>query len=74
VHEELERSLNSHLTPREKDVLALRYGLGEEEPHTLEETGRRLHITRERARQIESKALEKLRHMHKESSLREAVS
>jgi RNA polymerase primary sigma factor len=74
VHEELERSLNSHLTPREKDVLALRYGLGEEDPHTLEETGRRLHITRERARQIESKALEKLRHMHVESSLREVVS
>lgn len=74
VHEELERSLNSHLTPREKDVLALRYGLGEEDPHTLEETGRRLHITRERARQIESKALEKLRHMHAESALREAVS
>lgn len=74
VHEELERSLNSHLTPREKDVLALRYGLGEEEPHTLEETGRRLHITRERARQIESKALEKLRHMHVESALREVVS
>ena len=51
-----------------------REALGEEEPHTLEETGRRLHITRERARQIESKALEKLRHMHAESALREVVS
>ena len=74
VHEELERALNAHLTPREKDVLSLRYGLGEEDPHTLEETGRRLHITRERARQIESKALEKMRHMHANSPLREVVS
>jgi RNA polymerase primary sigma factor len=74
VHEELEHALNAHLTPREKDVLALRYGLGEEEPHTLEETGRRLHITRERARQIESKALEKLRHIQVTARLQEAVT
>ena len=45
-----------------------------EDPHTLEETGRRLHITRERARQIESKALEKLRHAHVVGRLREAVT
>ncbi len=74
VHEELERALNAHLTPREKDVLSLRYGLGDEDPHTLEETGRCLHITRERARQIESKALEKLRHVHANAALREVVS
>jgi RNA polymerase primary sigma factor len=74
VHDELEHALNAHLTPREKDVLSLRYGLGDEDPHTLEETGRRLHITRERARQIESKALDKLRHIHVTDRLREAVS
>ena len=72
VHEELEHALNT-LTPREKEVIQLRYGLGEEDPHTLEETGRRLHITRERARQIEGKAMEKLRHVHVSSRLRESV-
>jgi RNA polymerase primary sigma factor len=73
VHEELEHALNT-LAPREKEVISLRYGLGDEDPHTLEETGRRLHITRERARQIEGKALEKLRHVHVSARLREAVS
>jgi RNA polymerase primary sigma factor len=73
VIEELERALNT-LTPREKEVVVLRFGLGEEDPHTLEETGRQLHITRERARQIEAKALEKLRHAHVASRLREAVT
>jgi RNA polymerase primary sigma factor len=73
VIEELERALNT-LTPREKEVVILRFGLDEEDPHTLEETGRRLHITRERARQIEAKALEKLRHAHVASRLREAVA
>lgn len=72
VHEELEHALNS-LTPREKEVIQLRYGLGDEDPHTLEETGRRLHITRERARQIEGKAMEKLRHIHVSARLRESV-
>jgi RNA polymerase primary sigma factor len=61
VREELEKALNT-LTPREREVLVLRFGLSDEEPHTLEETGRLLHITRERARQIEAKALDKLRH------------
>lgn len=73
VRDELEHALNT-LNPREKEVLQLRYGLGDEEPHTLEETGRRLHITRERARQIEAKALEKLRHPHTMGRLAEAVS
>jgi RNA polymerase primary sigma factor len=63
VKEELEHALNT-LNPREKEVLVLRFGLYDEEPHTLEETGRRLHITRERARQIEAKAMEKLRRPH----------
>jgi RNA polymerase primary sigma factor len=73
IHEELEKALAT-LTPREKEVIILRYGLGDEEPHTLEEAGRRLHITRERARQIEGKAMEKLRHVHTVTRLKEAVN
>lgn len=73
VHEELERALNT-LTPREKEVIILRYGLGGDEPQTLEETGRRLRITRERARQIEVKAMEKLRRPHTAQRLLEAVA
>lgn len=49
------------LTPREKDVILLRYGMDGEEPRTLEEVGRALDVTRERVRQIESSALGKLR-------------
>ena len=50
------------LTPREQEVLRLRYGLSGETPHTLEEVGRRFKVTRERIRQIEAKALRKMRH------------
>jgi RNA polymerase primary sigma factor len=49
------------LTDREKEVLRLRYGLGTDREHTLEEIGRRLSVTRERVRQIEARALTKLR-------------
>ena len=49
------------LTDRERDVLRLRYGLGLDREHTLEEIGQRLSITRERARQIEAQALRKMR-------------
>lgn len=72
VRDELEHALST-LTPREREVLILRFGLNGEEPHTLEETGRRLHITRERARQIEMKAMEKLRTTHATKRLLEAV-
>jgi RNA polymerase primary sigma factor len=57
---EVERAMAS-LTDREREVMRLRYGLGTEREHTLEEIGRRLSITRERVRQLEAKALKKMR-------------
>jgi RNA polymerase primary sigma factor len=50
------------LSSKEKEILRLRFGIGEEGEHTLEEVGRRFAVTRERIRQIEAKALRKLRH------------
>lgn len=58
--EELDKMLQT-LPPREMEVLRLRYGLTEEEPLTLNEVGRRLGITRERVRQLEMQAIERLR-------------
>ena len=58
------------LTPREQRVLRLRFGLGGETPHTLEEIGQRLEVTRERIRQIETQALAKLRRPRIASDLR----
>ena len=52
----------SSLTPREEAVLRMRFGLGSETDYTLEEVGTRFNVTRERIRQIEAKALRKLRH------------
>jgi RNA polymerase primary sigma factor len=57
---EVERAM-APLSDREKDVLRLRYGLGTDREYTLEEIGRRFSVTRERVRQIESRALQKLR-------------
>ena len=59
------------LTPREQKVLRLRYGLDDAHPRTLEEVGREFSVTRERIRQIEAKALRKLRHPSKLKKLRE---
>ncbi len=50
------------LTPREEKVLKMRFGVGGGSEHTLEEVGQNFTVTRERIRQIESKALRKLRH------------
>lgn len=58
--EEVERMLG-RLTPRERAVIELRFGLGPEEPRTLETVGRRLKLSRERIRQIEERAKQKLR-------------
>ncbi|XPV77785.1 MAG: RNA polymerase sigma factor RpoD [Desulfovibrio sp.] len=52
----------SDLTPREEQVLRKRFGIGEKSDHTLEEVGKLFNVTRERIRQIEAKALRKLRH------------
>ena len=56
----IQKSLNE-LNPREAQVLRLRYGIGTNQDHTLEEVGRTLGLTRERVRQIESAAIRKLR-------------
>jgi RNA polymerase primary sigma factor len=61
----------SSLTLREQQVLRLRFGLGEENSRTLEEVGRVFHVTRERIRQIEAKALRKLRHPSRSRKLRD---
>ena len=58
------------LTPREELVLRMRFGVGEGSEHTLEEVGRSFSVTRERIRQIESKALRKLRHPSRATKLR----
>ena len=59
------------LTPREEKVLRLRFGLEDGSPRTLEEVGKELNVTRERIRQIEAKALRKLRHPSRSKKLRD---
>jgi len=56
------QSLLEQLDPREREIISLRFGLVDDQPLTLDEVGRRFNLTRERIRQIEAKALTKLRH------------
>ena len=65
----MERALES-LTPREERVLRMRFGSGFESEHTLEEVGQQFSVTRERVRQIEAKALRKLKLPSRARSLR----
>ena len=61
----------STLTPREEKVLRLRYGLDDGRPRTLEEVGKEFNVTRERIRQIEAKALRKLKHPNRTKKLKD---
>ncbi len=67
------RKVLATLTPREEKVLRMRFGIGERCEHTLEEVGRDFKVTRERIRQIEAKALRKLRHPSRSRQLRSFV-
>ena len=73
----LKRSLDEHarralasLSPREEKILRKRFGVGQSSDHTLEEIGKELKVTRERIRQIESKALRKLTHPVRSNKLK----
>jgi RNA polymerase primary sigma factor len=72
LREDLESVLDT-LSPRERDVLRLRYGLDDGKMKTLEEIGQIFNVTRERIRQIEAKALRKLRHPNRNSILKEYI-
>ncbi len=73
LREQLEEVLST-LTEREEQVLRMRFGLLDGRPHTLEEVGKEFDVTRERIRQIESKALRKLRHPSRSKKLRDFLS
>ena len=70
LHEQLMEVLDT-LTEREQKVLRLRFGLDDGRPRTLEEVGRQFNVTRERIRQIEAKALRKLRHPSRSKKLKD---
>jgi RNA polymerase primary sigma factor len=70
LHERVEEVLAT-LSPREARILRLRFGLDDDHPYTLEEVGRKFGLTRERIRQIEGKALRRLRHPRRARLLRE---
>jgi RNA polymerase primary sigma factor len=67
------RKVLATLTPREEKVLRMRFGIGEKSDHTLEEVGQDFDVTRERIRQIEAKALRKLRHPSRSKQLKSFI-
>ncbi len=67
------RKILGSLNPREEKVLRMRFGIDEKEDYTLEQVGEKFGVTRERIRQIESKALRKLRHSSRSRQLRSFV-
>jgi RNA polymerase primary sigma factor len=69
LHQQVRKVLNT-LTDREEKVLRWRFGIGEQTDHTLEEVGQEFDVTRERIRQIEAKALRKLRHPSRSKQLK----
>ncbi|MEN2985466.1 MAG: sigma-70 family RNA polymerase sigma factor, partial [Thermodesulfovibrionaceae bacterium] len=73
LSEHIQRILKT-LTPKEEKVIKMRFGIGEDRDHTLEEVGRYLSITRERVRQIETKALRKLKHPSRMRLLKMLIS
>ena len=70
MREQLQEVLHT-LTPREEKVIRLRFGLEDGQAHTLEEVGKEFNVTRERIRQIEAKALRKIRHPGRSKKLRD---
>ena len=73
LREQLEEVLDT-LAPREKKVLELRFGIVDGRTRTLEEVGKEFNVTRERIRQIEAKALRKLRHPSRSKRLRDFLN
>ena len=73
LSEQITESLGE-LSEREKEVVRMRFGLDDDQPHTLEEVGQRFGVTRERIRQIESKTLAKLRHPNRRQKLEDYLS
>ena len=69
---QVERAM-APLADREREILRLRYGIGQDRAHTLEEIGRRLSLTRERVRQLEARALAKLRHAQEDEDRRRSA-
>jgi RNA polymerase sigma factor (sigma-70 family) len=73
LHENMQNTLKL-LDPREQDIIKLRYGFIDDEPRTLDEIGKMLGVTRERVRQLERKALDRLRHPTRRRFLRDFLS